>query len=119
HVERIGVFPSGMFLAYGWDEVEHRPTLALLKEDGSILEFLSPPKGSTPASAFDKGGNEKGPAVFVQPSQFVQYGHSIIILWMRTDMPLIEVNETGALRVIRPNLPPDEHIEMLIPSDDN
>lgn len=119
-VTRIGVFPSGTFLAYGYDEADHAPKLALLKDDGTLLKFLEIPKGDAPESVFGaKDASGKGPAVYVAPVQFAGQGHFIYVVQNKTKFPLLEVNEAGAIRAIQPKLPAGAQINMLIPSDEN
>ena len=117
HINRVGVFPSGLFLAYGWNELTHHPELALLKEDGTVLEYLSVPAGSMLDSALDKAPDKKGPAVFIAPVQFLPHGNSIVVVQNRTNLPLLDVEESGAIRLIRPKLPRNLSIDMLISSD--
>src|SRR5207249_4850899 len=45
NVQRIGVFPSGTLLAFGDDETDHSPKLAMLKDDGTFTRFLQIRKG--------------------------------------------------------------------------
>jgi hypothetical protein len=108
-----------LFLAYGYDETDHSPKLALLKEDGTILRYIRVEDGAMPDSALNKGPKGKGPEVYVAPSQFVPHGQSIVFVQNKTKFPLLEVSEAGAIRVIRPKLPEGVFIETLIPSDGN
>jgi len=115
---RIGIFPSGTLLAYGYSEQDHAPKLAMLKQDGTLLRFLQPEEGSTPNSIFQtKDGSGKGPAVYVAPTEFVSFGDSILLVHNKSTFPLLEVSETGSIRVIRPHLPQGVRIDSLVPSD--
>lgn len=114
---RVGIFSTGMFLAYGFDESDHSAKLALLKEDGSLLKFLELPAGSSPDSAMSDGSGKQRGASQLNPVQFVRDGDAIVIVQNKTNLPLVEVNEAGALRVIRPKLRSDLQISMLIPGD--
>jgi hypothetical protein len=116
-VRQIGVFPSGMFLAYGWDELNYRPQLALLKNDGTLLEYLSVPLGGVPESALRKKPDGTGAAVFVAPVQFLQHDHAVLVAYDKSRSPVLEVSESGAIRLIRPKLPADIQIDMIVPSD--
>ena len=49
-VQHVGVFPSGTLLAFGFDDQDHSPKLALLKEDGELLRFLQIRHGDAPHS---------------------------------------------------------------------
>ena len=119
-VQRVGVFPSGAFLAFGFDKQDHSPKLAMLKEDGTLLKFLEIGKDDAPKSMFGtRDGSGKGPAVYIAPVQLVPHGDFILIVQNKTRFPLLEVNEAGAIRVIKPKLPEDVRIEMLVPSDEN
>jgi hypothetical protein len=119
-VQRVGLFPSGAFLAFGFDEQDHSPKLAMLKEDGTSLKFLEIRKDDAPESMFGtRVGSGKGPAVYIAPTQRVPHGDFIIIVQNKTRFPLLEVNEAGAIRVIQPKLPEDVRIDTLVPSDEN
>jgi len=119
-INRLGLFPSGMFLAYGYDEADHTPKLAMLKDDGTLLKFLEIPKGYVPESALGtKDGSGKGPAVYVSPVQFVGQGQFIYVVQNKTKFPLLEINEAGAIRAIQPKLPTGVEINTLVPSDEN
>ena len=115
---RVGLFPSGMFLAYGFDQADHSPKLAMLKDDGTLLKFLELPKSDVPQSALgSKPDSESGASVYIAPVQFVGQGHSIYMVQNRTTFPLLEVNEAGAIRSINPRLPNGVRINMIVPSD--
>jgi len=119
-IHRIGMFPSGVFLAFGFDRQDQSPKLAMLKEDGILLKFLETPKGGAPKSMLGpQDGGGRGPAVFVAPAQLVPDGDSIIIVQNKSKFPLLEVNEAGAVRVIKPDLTQGVQIDKLIPSDGN
>jgi hypothetical protein len=119
-VNRLGLFPSGMFLANGYDETDHAPKLAILKDDGTLLKFLEIPKGDAPESALGtKDASGKGPAVYVAPVQFAGQGHFIYVIQNKTKFPLLEVNEAGAIRAVEPRLPEGMQISRLVPSDEN
>lgn len=119
-IQRLGIFPSGAFLVFGYDEKEHSPQLAMLKDDGMLLRTLQIPKGDAPESLLGtKDGSGKGPAVYVAPTQFVPKGHSIIIVQNKSTFPLLEVNEGGAITAIPIKLPHGTQIDGLIPSEQN
>jgi hypothetical protein len=117
-VSQLGLFPTGQYLAYGYDKNDHSPRLAILKEDGGILEYLQINKNDIPRSAVDSL-NGSGPAVRIAPIQFIGRDHSIYILQNKTNFPLLEVSESGTIRKINPQLGTDDRIQMLIPSDSN
>jgi hypothetical protein len=110
-IQRLGVFPSGTFLAFGFEEKDRSAKLAMLKEDGTLLKTLQIPKGDAPADA---------PRPFViAPAQFVPVGRSILVVQTKTTFPLLEINEAGMIRAIHPKLPKGEQIEAVIPADRN
>ena len=120
HMHHLGLFPSGTFLAYGADRGNHAPKLAMLKDDGTLSKFLDIPEGDAPESAIGtKDASGKGPAVFVAPVQFAGQGHFFYLLQNKTNFPLLEINEAGAIRAIKPKLPSGMQIETLVPSDEN
>jgi hypothetical protein len=119
-IQQLGVFPTGDFLAFGYDERDHSPKLAMLKNDGSLLRVLQVPKGDVPESMFGtKDGSDKGDAVYIATAQFVPQGHSILVAQNKTAFPLLKVNEGGAISAIPTKLPKDTQIEGLVPSDLN
>ena len=117
-VQRVGVFPSGDFLIYGFDKQDHAPKLAMLRTDGTLLRSLEVPKNGAPKSVFTSQ-TKNGQAVFIRPVQFISSGNSIVIVQNGTGYPLLEVNEAGVVRAIRPNLPRAAEIKSLVPSDHN
>lgn len=119
-VHRVGMFPSGAFLAFGFDKDDHSPKLMMLKDDGTLLKLLDLSKKQAPASIFGTlDDSRKGPAVFVKPVQLMPYGDSIVVVFNKSKFPLLEVNQAGAMRAIKPKLPEGMQINMLIPSDEN
>lgn len=119
-VMHIGIFPSGMILAFGYDDIDHSPKLAMLKEDGSLLMFLQIPKGYVPESMFGtKDNSGKGPDAYIAPTEFLPFLHSILIAQNKTDFPILQVDEGGLIRAIHPRLPTGIRIEGLIASDHN
>lgn len=118
HVIRLGVFPSGLFLAYGYDDTDRAPKLALLKEDGVFLEYLQIPDGDTPKEALAKDPRTKSAALFIAPVQMVGRGSFIDVVQDKTAFPVLEVNEAGAIRPIAARLPDGAQINNLLPSDE-
>jgi hypothetical protein len=119
-VQRVGAFPSGTFLACGFNKQDHSPRLALLQDDAKFLRFLELPKGDAPESMFGmKDSTGRGVAIYVAPSQLVPHGDSILIVQNKTKFPLLEVNEAGMIRAIQPKLPKGTQIDTLIASDQN
>lgn len=119
-VQRVGVFPSGTFLAFGFDKEDRSPKITMLKDDGTILKLLEISKNDAPTSMFGTAdANGKGPDVFIRPVQLVPYGDSIVVVLNKSKFPLLEVSETGVIRAIKPKLPDGIQINLLIPSDEN
>jgi hypothetical protein len=116
-IENLGVFPSGVFLAFGYDPKDESPKLAMLKEDGTLLMPLEFKKGDVPESMIGKAGGAR-PGI-MEPAQFVPEGRSIIIVQSESTFPLLEVSEGGAIEAIHPKLPGNSSIKALIPSDRN
>jgi hypothetical protein len=114
---QIAVFPSGTFLASGYDAKDHSPKLAMLKEDGALLKFLEIPKGGAPESVVSAADARRAHAI--APTELVPEGRAILVVQKETAFPLLEVNEGGAVRAIQPKLPSGEQIEAAIPADQN
>ncbi len=95
------------------------PKLALLNDDGTIIKYLQVRDGALPESALNKGPEGKGPEMYVSPVQLVRHEDSIVVLQNKTNFPILEIKESGAIRVIRPRLPREAQIDTLIPSDTN
>jgi hypothetical protein len=116
-IEHLGAFPSGTFLAFGYDAKDHSPKLAMLKEDGTLLKFLEIPRGDAPESMVS-GADAPVPHA-IAPTSLVPEGSSILLVQNKSAFPLLEVSEGGAVRAIHPMLPSGEQIEAVIPSDRN
>lgn len=114
-IQNVGVFPSGIILAFGFDKSDYSPKLAMLKQDGTLLKFLEIPKGDAPDSMV--GGRDSPRRGVLAPSELVPDGHSIFIVQNKTTFPVLEVNEGGTIRAIHPKLPKGEQMEAAIPSD--
>jgi hypothetical protein len=114
-IEKIAAFPSGQLLAFGLDQKNHSPKLALLKENGTLLKFLELSVNQAPESMISGADGPRPHSV--APFDLVAVGHSIILLQNQSRYPLLEVTEGGAIRDIRPQLPEGEHIQALLPSD--
>jgi hypothetical protein len=114
-LQQVGVFQTGALLALGYDEKDHSPRLAMLKDDGTLLKPLHPAAGDMPESLLGNGdGKYRG---VIRPVQLVPESRSILILQSDSHFPLLEVNEGGGIRAIRPKWPKDFQIEALIPSN--
>src|SRR5580698_3296411 len=119
-IQHLGVFPSGTFLAFGYDQKDHSPRLEMLKDDGTLMRTLQISKNDVPESLLgtkDRSGN--GPSVYIAPTQLVPYGHSVLVVQNKTTFPLLEVSESGEIRTIHPKIPEGMQIEGLIASDQN
>jgi hypothetical protein len=114
-IQHVGVFPSGILLAFGFDKSDHSPKLAMLKEDGTLLKFLELPKGDAPGSMV--GGSDSPHRGVIAQSELVPEDRSILIVQDKTTFPVLEVSEGGTIRVIHPKLLKGEQIEAAIPSD--
>jgi hypothetical protein len=112
-IQRLGAFPSGALLAFGFGGKDHSPKLVMLKEDGALLKSLEIPSGDAP----EQLGVSRGRGFTVAQSDLVTVGRSIIIVQNKTTFPLLEVSEGGAVRAIHPKLPDGDRIETVIPSD--
>ena len=97
-IQNVGVFPSGIILAFGFDESDYSPKLAMLKQDGTLLKFLEIPKGDAPDSMV--GGRDSPRRGVLAPSELVPEGHSIFIVQNKTTFPVLEVSEGGTIRAI-------------------
>jgi hypothetical protein len=119
-VQRVAMFPSGSFLAFGFDKENHSLKLTMLNEDGTLLRIVEIPKDDAPTSMFGtQDGSGRGPAVFVKPVQLVPHGDSIVIVLNESKYPLLAVNEAGEVRAITPRLAEGKQINTLLPSDGN
>ncbi len=116
-IQHLGIFPSGTFLAFGFEEKDDSPKLAMLKDDGTLLKFLQISKGDVPESMVS-GADAPHPHT-IAPTQLVPEGRSILVVQNDTTFPLLEVGEGGALRAIHPKLPKGDQIDAVIPSDRN
>jgi len=116
-VFHVGVFPSGNFLVYGFDDAKE-PRFSILDSSGALLESFQLERNLTRKSALDTGPDPKGLKVYVAPVQFVPFGESIIAVQPQTELPLLQFSDGGAVTVIRPNLNPGARIRELIPSDE-
>jgi hypothetical protein len=118
-ITHISPFPSGSFLAYGYDESDYSPKLAMLKDDGTLLKFLDLPKGEVPKSLRrTEDGSDKGPRAYLARAEFFPQGQYIYFLQPNSDYPLLRVSAAGAIESIKPKLPDGHRIETLIPSDE-
>ncbi len=119
-IYQIGVFPSGNYLAFGYDRSDHSPKLALLKEDGTLLEYLKAGENDLPKSLLGTLNNSgKGSAAYIAPTEFVAQEHSIYLVQLKTEFPLLEISESGAIRALHFKLPGGLRISSVIPSDKN
>ena len=118
YILQVGVFPSGMFLALGFDKKDNSTRLVMLTADGNLLKPLTVPADDFP-QAMIAGADAPHPHAIV-PTELVSAGHSILIVVQEnTAFPLLEVTEGGAIRAIHPKLPKDTKIRLVVPSDQN
>ena len=116
-IQGVGLFPTGDYLAAGFDEHTSVPKLAILKDDGSVLEYLTIPKGGMPDSVYGTGAEAK--ARNIKPVQLVGREHSIYLVQDSTDFPILEVSESGVIRAVQPKLPKGFRIRAFVPGDEN
>ncbi len=114
-LSHVGIFSSGTFLAFGLDEQGNSPKLAMLKEDGTLLQFLKTSKGELSDSLVQGVGSAHPGTVAVV--QLVPLGRSILVVQNDTAFPILEISEGGAIRAIHAALPEGEQIVAVIPSD--
>ncbi len=120
-IQSLGVFPGGTFLAYGFDSASRSPRLGLVKEDGTLLQYLQLPDDYLPpdlkkAQEEQKHSSSTAPMILGQV-QFVSSGTNIIVASIWSHGPLLEVSEAGAIRAIPVKLPADEVIESVLASE--
>jgi len=114
----VGVFPSGMFLALGFDQKDKSPRLVMLTPDGRLLKSLTVPADDLPQFMVS-GADAPHPHTIV-PTELIPAGHSILIVVQNNpSFPLLEVTEGGSIRAIHPKLPKDTQIRAVAPSDRN
>jgi hypothetical protein len=114
---KLGMFPSGTFLAFGYDEKNKTPRLVMLKEDGTLLRSLEIPKNDAPESMISDSNAPHPHSIL--PSQMVSRDHTIILAQTEGNYPLLEISEGGAITPIRLKLANGEQLESLIPADRN
>jgi hypothetical protein len=112
---QVGIFPSGTFLAFGFDKNDHSPKLVMLTADGRLLKSLAIPSDDVPKALISAADAPRPHAIV--PTELVPAGHSILIVQNNTTFPLLEVSEGGAIRAIRVHLPEGVRIQYVIPSD--
>ena len=120
-IQSLGVFSGGSFLAYGFDSASLSPRLALMKEDGTLIEYLQLPDDYLPPDL--KKGLEaqkhspSAPPITLGQVEFVSSGADIIVASTWSRGPLLEVSEAGAVRAIPVKLSNDEIIGSVLASE--
>ena len=109
-IRKLAIFPSGVFLAFGYDRRKHAPKAVMLREDGTLLKSLEIPQKDVPESMSDSSHT-------IVPAQIVGRDHTLIIALTKGSYPLLEISEGGALRTISPRLAVGEQLESLVPAD--
>ena len=82
---RLSIFGTGEFLVLGWDEVNRLPLLTTLKEDGSILRFLT------------VGSKEQAE---LQKAEFVPWGNDLLLTYPGTTNSIRVLRTSGEDRLI-------------------
>ena len=116
-IQHLAVFPSGIFLAFGFYADDHSPKLVMLKQDGTLLKSLEITRGDMPESVLS--GKDAPRHSVVAPVDLVREGRSIIVVQNKTSFPLLEVGEGGSIRAIRPKLAKGDQIVSAVPADHN
>ncbi len=120
-IQSLGVFSGGTFLAYGFDNASRSPRLGLVKEDGTLIEYLQLPEDYLPpdmkkAQEAQKHSPSHAPMILGQ-AQFVAVGSNIIVASTWSRGPLLEISEAGAIRAIPVKLFKDEVIGSVLASE--
>ncbi len=120
-IQSLGVFSGGSFLAYGFDSASRSPRLGLVKEDGTLLQYLQLPDDYLPpdlkkAQEEQKHSSSTAPMILGQV-QFVSSATNIIVGSTWSHGPLLEVSEAGAIRAIPIALSKDEVIGSVLASE--
>jgi hypothetical protein len=120
-IQSLGVFSGGTFLAYGFDNASRSPRLGLVKEDGTLIEYLQLLEDYLPpdlkkAQQAQKHSPSLAPLILGQ-AQFVALGSNIIVASTWSRGPLLEISEAGAIRAIPVKLSKDEVIGSVLASE--
>lgn len=107
-VDQIAMFDSGVYLALGVENQIKRMHLLLIKADGTVLRFLDVSKEVTGLSDSQAKAVVKGmPDSFVMMpfTQFVRFQNNILVVFPGSNLPILEVRDTGQVRSISLQLP--------------
>lgn len=118
----LGVFSGRTFLAYGFDNVSKSPRLALIKEDGTLLQYLQLPDNYLPPylkKAQDEENRRPSEprAINIGRVLLAPADPYIIVAAVDSHLPLLEVSEAGAVRAIPLKVPKDEIVETVFASE--
>ena len=118
----LGVFSGGTFLAYGFDNASKSPRLALLKEDGTLRQYLQLPDNYLPPylkKAQDEENRRPSEprAINIGRVLLSPADPYILVASLDSRLPLLEVSEAGAVRAIPLTIPKDEIVETVFASE--
>jgi hypothetical protein len=106
---KVAVFGSGEFMVLGWDEANLLPTVALLKEDGSVSRFLElvDPRpaarnrnGGESAKVVEAPVREAVTLTSLQGAAFVPFGGDVLLTYPGTVKPIRVLTTIGDGRSI-------------------
>ncbi len=118
----FGVFPSGNILLGSEDRLNHRMGLSLVNKQGLPIREISLGENDIVAKAAQmpltpRSSARYSPALLVAMSKFLPVdGHLLLVPFETGDLPIVELNELGVLRLTTPRLPADLVLEGLISS---
>lgn len=118
----VAAFGSGDLLAIAVDSLHPRARLLMIDSTGSTrgeLRLFDEDYGARLAS--HRAGSPPNPdtlARMLSSAQLLPAGDNILIVPVRTRMPLLEINQHGVVRSTHLNVPAGMTISRLVPSDD-
>jgi hypothetical protein len=127
--DHVAVFGSGVFVVLGFDQQRTKPILALLKADGTLLQFLDLTQDfadwveSVNTASIHRDPNAPPPLrkhfVLSPMTQFLPFHDNLLMVEEGSNLPIFELRDSGAMRPIKLKVPDKHVMDTLIPSQDH
>jgi len=113
---KIAGFDSGILLAYGADRNTDQPTLALLKQDGSVLRYLQLDTSvrNWYASKTDSNESASRSPITLPSGQLTPYSDSVLLVSQGSTLPVFAIREDGSIRAVRVAIPDGYTLDSII-----
>jgi hypothetical protein len=118
-VFQVATFSSGMMLVAGLDSATGKPVVALGKEDGTFLRYITIKDDLSPDTFKPDESALRGMGTLdmkLQASSLIPDGREILLVRNETDSPVFVIAQSGEVRTVRVHAPNGHRVFSISPT---